>query len=50
MLRAFHREGLIAREGQELVFRDIDALAAVCDFDAGYFHLDAYARRLRNAD
>jgi CRP-like cAMP-binding protein len=46
ILRQLAREGYIDRDRHHIRFKDADALAELCEFDPGYFHLDAYQRRL----
>ncbi|HMO75237.1 MAG TPA: Crp/Fnr family transcriptional regulator [Sphingopyxis sp.] len=46
VLRRLVREGYIETHRQWIRFLDADALAAMCDFDPSYFHLDAFRMRL----
>lgn len=46
VLRRLVREGYIEMNRQWIRFLDPDALAAMCDFDPSYFHLDAFRMRL----
>lgn len=46
VLRRLVREGYIETNRQWIRFVDADALAAICDFDPAYFHLDAFRMRL----
>lgn len=46
VLRRLVREGYIETNRQWIRFLDADALAAMCDFDPSYFHLDAFRMRL----
>lgn len=46
VLRRLVREGYIETDRQWIRFLDADALAAMCDFDPSYFHLDAFRMRL----
>ena len=46
VLRRLVREGYIEMSRQWIRFLDPDALAAMCDFDPSYFHLDAFRMRL----
>jgi CRP-like cAMP-binding protein len=47
VLRQLARDGYILRDRSWIWFNDADALATLCEFDPGYFHLDAYKMRLR---
>ena len=46
VLRRLVREGYIETNRQWIRFLDADSLAAMCDFDPAYFHLDAFRMRL----
>lgn len=46
VLRQLERDNLIERDGGWVVFKDSEKLAEICDFDMGYFHLDAFRMRL----
>lgn len=46
VMRQLERDDLIERESGWVVFKDSEKLAKMCDFDLGYFHLDAFRMRL----
>lgn len=48
VLRKFVHDGYIVRDRSWIWFKDADALAALCEFDPSYFHLDAFKMRLQN--
>jgi CRP-like cAMP-binding protein len=48
ILRRLVSDGYIGRDRNWIWFKDADALATLCEFDPGYFHLDAYRMRLKN--
>lgn len=48
VLRQLVHDGYIERDRNWICFIDANALAKICDFDPSYFHIDAFAKRLRN--
>jgi CRP-like cAMP-binding protein len=46
VMRQLERDGLLERSNGWILFKDQDRLAEISQFDASYFHLDAFRMRL----